>query len=168
MLFLMKIPKGTRKDGQTADELAQALFRIASCQYNEDCSDSEAYLWEPTDTYDIAKELSLLDGKKDPEVLKTVAKGWNNSLARSFDAALAAILTAAQSLEGPDRWLAASSTQMYDMKKAAMALDNDFYAFAEYALLVNDKYITTRLQDKELAAILASPEDYAAITVHPK
>lgn len=168
MLLLMKVPKSVRKDGQTADKLAQALFRIASYHYNEDCSDSEAYLWEPPDSYEMAKELSLLDGKTDPEALKTVAKDWNNSLARNFDTALAAILTATQSSEGPDRWLAASSTQIYDMKKAAMALDNDFYAFAEYALLVNDKYITTRLQDKELDAILAEPEDYAIITVHPK
>lgn len=58
----------------------------------------------------------------------------------------------------------------YELKKAAMALDNDFYSHAELATCLGEMqdYFNTAIKAEELAAILQNPENYALIEVWPK
>lgn len=166
MLILM------RKDARHADagspeELARMLFRTAVEAYNDQAADREAYLHE-SDEDDYAEELSLVDGAADPDAIREMALGWNKNIAKVFDGSLSAVMSGVKG-DGSEKWLSVPSPLVYGLKKAVMALDNDFYSFAEEALLVNDRgYFTTRLQDAELADILAHPENYAAIDAAPK
>lgn len=167
MRVLMKIPDSILTRNLPAAKLARELFSIVSYHYNEECGDSEAYLQVPANDENLAEDMALLNGRYDPDKITAMAKEWNNQLAEDFERVLAQAL-ATQACPGSARWLTIPSPQIYELKKAIMALDNDFYAFAEQALLVNSKYITTRLQAEELNDILAHPDSYATITVHPK
>lgn len=50
-----------------------------------------------------------------------------------------------------------------------MALDGDFYVFADYALLVDGHSgFTVLMRDDDMARILACPGEYLIISVFPK
>lgn len=166
MLILMK-KDARHADAGSPEELAKMLFRTAVEAYNDQAADREAYLHEP-DEDDYAEDLSFVDGAADPDAIREMALGWNGNIAKAFDGSLSAVMSCAKG-DGPGKWLSVPGPLVYGLKKAAMALDNDFYSFAEKALLVNDQgYFTTRLQAAELADILAHPENYAAIDAAPK
>lgn len=167
MRILMKVHEHIRDQNSTPDTLALALFQTAKMVYNDDCPDPEAYLHQPDNDAPYAQELELLDGAVNPEGLTNLARSWNNDIANTMEKALATIL-ATQVCDGPARWLAAPPNQVYDLKTAVMALDGDFYAFADQALLVNEAGFTTMLKALELNYIIQHPEQYAAITVWPK
>lgn len=99
-----------------------------------------------------------------------MASGWNRRVQKDFDTAVKSLAGQLKPLpDGTYPWLDGSSTAIYELKKAAMALDGQFYDFANHALLVNQaQYFTTVLTSVELSDILQNPEHYAAIEVSPK
>ena len=169
MKILMKVDPDIRpEDSEDRDELAMTLFRSVKDVYNEDAGDKEAYLVEPEEE-GASEELDLVDGATDPGNIIKMAENWNRNVAKDFEMALVSAISKAGDTTGFMKWLNVPSQTVYTLKKAVMALDGDFYEFAETALLVNEhNYFTTRLEDAQLADIKANPGGYASITVYPK
>ena len=168
MKILMKILPEERPVADDPAELALTLFRMARDAYGECAGDSEAYLAEPDASLPADEALGLLDGKADPEGIAELARSWNPGLADDFQRALSKAEQASAGV-GAGRWRSVPGQLVYGLKKAAMALDGDFYCFAEKALLVNEhRYFTTRLSDAELEDIGRNPGSYAVIDVYPK
>lgn len=170
MKALIKI-QSERKPGQTPDQLAAALFGRLQSAYLDQSGDREAYLLQPEVCGEhIAETLSFVDGMENPETLKKEAENWNGRLEASFTMALRNLeCTLKRRPDMGARWLSAPDPLLYDLKKAAMALDDDFYCFAECAVLTNiDNILRCRLDDEEKKDILKHPEGYAILQVWPK
>ncbi len=165
MTVLLKLNDEYRVENGDKEAQAKAAFGHVSSVY-ADCADvSDAYLYDPETDY--AENLNFIDGKDTPEKVLEIAEGWNSNIQATFGTALRKMQASIHWTTG--KYLAMPSTLIYDVKKAAMALDNDFYAFADRALLVNRSgYMTTVLHGHELDAIRARPQDYAVIEVTPK
>ena len=170
MKVLIKI-HSEREPAQTPDQLAQALFNRLQNAYLDQSGDREAYLLQPDVCGKHAAEtLSFIDGMENPETLKKEAENWNRRLEASFTMALHNMECTLKRRPGMGaRWLSAPDPLLYDLKKAAMALDDDFYCFAECAVLtdVHDT-LQCRLEDEEKNDIAAHPENYAILQVWPK
>ena len=168
MKTLMKIFPEERPGSDDPVELALTLFLMARDAYDKCAGDDETYLADPGGSLPLDKAVGLLDGKADPEGMISLARSWNTDLADDFQRALSEAEKATAGTGG-HRWLSVPGQIMYELKKAAMALDGDFYIFAEKALLINEhRYFTTRLTDEELEDIGKNPGNYALIEVHPK
>lgn len=178
MLVLMKIPSEDMPD-ETAlrdgsnnelDDAAEILFNTVKDQYNEQADCSDAYLHEYGDVSGLAENLGLVLGARDPDTIRDTAENWNKRVQKDFDNAVKTLARSLRPLpDGTYPWLDGSSTEIYALKKAAMALDGQFYDFADYALLVNQaQYFTTVLTSIELTDILRNPGQYAIIEVSPK
>lgn len=170
MRILMHVPENIRQESHGREELASRLFRLASDIYNECADDREAYLLRPDSPNPVSEQIELLDGHEDPEKLKQEASGWDMAIAAEFEKAIAKALASQRSDHAcAARWLDVPTDAAYALKKTAMALDDDFYSFAEQAVLrKGDGHFTTRLYQEHLNQILADPGSYAAITVWPK
>ena len=169
MRVLVKINPFDRAEANDPNEVAAGAFSSVQSQYEDEASLDDSYLYEPDDPETFADELCLVDGLTDPERIKEIARGWNKRIQDEFDRCVTAIHHAPQDLDGTVMYLQAAPSTIYDMKKAAMALDNSFYDFAENLLLVvREGYFTTILKDEDLADIEAHPENYVKIDVSAK
>lgn len=169
MLILLKLDPETREDCKTPDELAQKAFQMIDYNYNEDCGIPDAYLYRPDKADDLVDCLNFIDGADKPDMIRKIAEKWNYQIALDFQAALQAFMPSGRMPEDPEAWLNASTTDLYALKKAVLALGNDFYAYADKALFIEDsQYFTTRITDANLKHIQDNPKDYACITVYPK
>lgn len=172
MNVLMRLQDGDR-DHDDRDGFAAACFRKFADAFYDNAHDKEVYLYDPVGDERIdgvAEAIGLKDGRDDPEAVLSLARGWNAAVASLFDAALSQLIShAPKRPDGSTDWLAAPSTDIYQLKKEAMALDGQVYDFAEHALLVNQHmYPTSVLQPEELASIETAPSDYVAFEVWPK
>lgn len=169
MLVLMKKPENMGGAG-SPDARAMACFNRFEAAYLGYAHDKEAYLYRPDGSQSQEDELAFVDGAEDPDHIKSIAEGWNKAVEDAFDQALAGMLDEAPPDEtGRTCWLSAPRPLIYEMKKAAMALDGQAYDFAERMLLVNGHgYPTAVLQKDQLEHILSHPGDYASIEVYPK
>lgn len=64
-----------------------------------------------------------------------------------------------------------SDALTFAVKKAAMLLDNDFYAYSDYAVgipVTAPIYLKTALLDGDLAYVCAHPEEFAIIDIAAK
>ena len=88
----------------------------------------------------------------------------------TFDAAINQLInTVEQKPDGRKKWLSCPPSDIYTMKKAAIAIDGQVGDFADYALLINDcGSLTSILGRRELADIQAHPENYVSFEVYPK
>ena len=170
MRILMKIDPFDRSGSNSPDEMAACTFSKAESQFNEEASLDDSYLYRPDEPDGFAEELNFVDGQSNPDEIRKIARTWNDGIQRDFDEAVEVMR--AQTPKAPDGthlWLQAPSSVRYDMKKAAMALDNSFYDFAKDLLLVvNGGYFTTILSADQLADIEAHPENYVKIDVYAK
>lgn len=157
-------------DPKDIEARARAAFDLIQDTYGCQAGDSEAYVYRPDDTDSFAEEIEYADGSAEPDKIRDAASNWNRTIQDQFDQAL--IRAEGEVKIGPDhrrQWLGIPSSCIYDLKKAAMALDNSFYDFAEHALLVNGKnFFTTILSERELADVMAHPERYSLIDVTVK
>lgn len=169
MLVLMKKPENMGEAG-SPDARAMACFNRFEAAYLGYAHDKEAYLYRPDGSQSQEDELAFIDGAEDPARIRDMASAWNKAVEDAFDKALAGMLDEAPPDEtGRTCWLSAPRPLIYEMKKAAMALDGQAYDFAERMLLVNGHgYPTAVLQKDQLDHILAHPGDYASIEVYPK
>lgn len=170
MKVLIKI-KSEREPEQTPDQLAKALFNRLQNAYLDQSGDREAYLLQPDVCGEHTAEiLSFVDGMENPETLKKEAENWNHELEASFTMALRNLECTLKRKPNMDaKWLNAPDPLLYDLKKAAMALNDDFYCFAECATLIDiHDTLQCRLDSKEKNDILEHPENYAILQVWPK
>lgn len=169
MLVLMKKPENMGGAG-SPDARAMACFNRFEAAYLGYAHDKEAYLYRPDGSQSQEDELAFVDGAEDPARIRDMASAWNGYVENAFQTALDALAACAPKGDGGHAcWLGAAPNAIYEMKKAAIALDGQAYDFAERMLLVNGHgYPTAVLQKDQLEHILAHPEDYASIEVHPK
>ena len=146
-------------DGETSEEKARELFKIVQSIYNSCADDSEAYL--------IDEFSDCVFGEDKPEKIIREASTWNQIIREDFRRALAQLYVVRAQNAGV---IPLDNQITYELKKAAMALDNDFYSFAEQATCLGktQDYFKTVIKDEELAEIRQNPKNYALIEVSPK
>ncbi len=166
MLVLMRVTA----DDRDAPDFASACFRKFRDTFYDHVHDKEVYLYDPTDDEDVAEAISLIDGRERPDSILELARGWNASVERLFDASLRQLAEhAGKDAEGNTSWLTGRTTDIYQMKKAAMALDGQVHDSADHALLVNaHAYPTALFEPAELAAVESDPGSYVSFEVWPK
>lgn len=170
MKLLIRIPDWMREDAPSADLLAHALFQKASDAYNGHTTDTEAYLRPIPDGESPSSYLKLIDGTAKPDDIRTMAREMNDRICDRFTQALSELYHHTKKKpNGEPLWLSAPDTDIYALKKAAMALDNDFFTFAESGILIDEHdCLATRLSSEEIKAIALHPEQFASITVYAK
>lgn len=169
MEVLIRLPKELSEQNLSPNELAETLHKQVCQLYNESVSDSEAYIQSIPAGVLPSRHLELVAGTIDPESIKSIGQSWNDTQSEAFTRAIKNVYEHAGRTSGQTLWHTAPKTDIYVLKKAAMALDDDFYDFADRALLV-DKYgrFTTILTADEICEITEHPEQFACITVYPK
>ena len=169
MRVLVKIHPIDRAETDNPNEVAAMAFSSVSSQYETEASISDSYLYKPDDPDNFAEEVNLVDGTTNPDEIKSIAKSWNDHIQDNFDKCLRAMSASPQDLDGTVQYLMAAHDTIYEMKKAAIALDNSFYDFAEDLLLiVPEGYFTTIIPPNQMAEIEANPENYVKIDVTAK
>lgn len=164
MQILLKIGDGLAPDGRPSDERALAAFARVKAEYNETVDDPAAYLHESDDESQMLGLMNPIDGRDDPGWLVRIAENWNAGIQKAYTDAVRALQDAA-----PEGNYLAHPDKVYPVKKAAMALDGEFYMFADNALLVNGHSgFTVLMRDDDMARIRACPGDYLIISVFPK
>lgn len=146
-------------DGETPEEKARELFETVKDIYNRCAADDEAYL--------VDEFSDFVFGENEPEKVTREASAWNQEIREDFCRALDNLYTE----RAKDAGVFTLDNQItYELKKAAMALDNDFYSHAELATCLGETqdYFNTTIKAEELADILQNPENYALIEVWPK
>lgn len=169
MFVLMKLMPNERPHNDDVNETAAAAFDKFCEVYEDQVRDPEVYLHRPDGmSGGIAEEISFRDGKTEADFIRVMAKNWNKTLADTFDKAFSVLeKTVPTNEDGARDWLKCDIYKIYDMKRAAMALDGQLYDFADYALLVRN-HITTKLEPAELEDIMNHPENYVFIDAQPK
>lgn len=160
MKVLIRLERfGCGLDGETLEEKARTLFETVRNIYNNCANDDEAYL--------IDEFSDCVFGEHEPERVIGEASAWNQRIREDFRRALAQLYAERSKNAGV---LPLDNQITYELKKAAMALDNDFYSFAELATCLGEKqdYFNSVIKGEELAAIQQNPENYALIEVWPK
>lgn len=172
MTILMKFPVAERESPDDPNALALEAFALIGDAYDAAISDDDIVLSRigPTLESRAAELLDFHDGAVEPERIVSLAEDWNKCIERHLDAVLARMQAAAGFRpDGTRAWLDCPPSDIYALKKAAMALDGHVYAFAERALLVDEhRYLTTILRPEELLEIKSSPVDYVVLEVCPK
>ena len=151
-------------DEATAAELNEEISTLLRGLYDDSCDDDEAYMHDEAD--------SIILGRDDKDAVITEAEQWNDRLIRDVETAIANMK---QKKAETGSWAVDNSTT-YELKKAAMALDNDFYAYADYAVAkpvdVSPEYppvyLETTLHDSERDYIKSHPEQFAVVEIYAK
>lgn len=145
-------------DSMTAEERRQELYSLTKTIYEWSSDDDEAYLCDSIG--------ECVFGFEEPERLRNVVREWNPGIIGDFRFALEAIMQE----ERVNGTIQIDSSASYEMKKAAMALDGDFYPFAGKATCLGEaqNYFSTYVKPTELEEIMMDPSDFAMIEVYPK
>lgn len=163
MQVLLRIDTGLVPDKRPAKDRALAAFARVKDEYDRTAG-AGAYLYESDDEDEMLGLLNPIDGRDDPGWLVRIAENWNAGIQKTYTDAVRALQDAA-----PEGNYLAHPDKVYPVKKAAMALDGDFYMFADYALLVDGHGgFTVLMRDDDMARIRACPGDYLIISVFPK
>lgn len=142
------------------DRTAQNVFKIVKNLYEDSTDIRDSYLYEP----DNASNINCIFGFEQPDIILKNAQSWNNRIFEELNRCVQHKYTA-DDLES-DTY----RPMLYDLKKAAMTADNDFYAFADYAAAIDPEQAVfqTTISKTERMYVLAHPEAYALIEVYPK
>lgn len=145
------------------------LLRILKDAYNEDAEDDEAYL-----AVDHVMDDDIIFGSDDPQAILDMANGWNLSVLENLRKAINGYIMAYDKEKASkDAYAALNNTATYELKKAAMAADNDFYTFAEAAFYIptgetRAAYFRTVLSNADMALIQSEPENFVILEVAAK
>lgn len=163
MQVLLRIDTGLIPNRRPAKDRALAAFAQVKSEYDR-TADAGAYLYESDDESQMLGLLNPVDGRDDPGWLVKIAEGWNAGIQKAYTDAVRGLQEAA-----PEGNYLAHPDKVYPVKKAAMALDGEFYMFADRALLVDGRGgFTVLMRDDDMARIRACPGDYMIISVFPK
>lgn len=143
-----------------AEELEEEIVSLLKELYNDSADDDEAYL------LDELNELVL--GRDTPDQLVNEAMEWNDRLRKDLDIALAKM----QVQKAKDGHWPVDDQTTYELKKAAMAIDDDFYSYAEYAvarpLTSEPRYLQVVVTAEELEHIKQHAEQFAIAEIYAK
>lgn len=148
-------------DAEWRNELARNIFRKIAGLYSESISDFESYV----DRYNANEDRdNICFGFTHPKSVALTARGWNDTIRKTFADAVLAL----EKNHTSDGKLPLDNSFTYAVKKAAKALDNDFDAYANFAVALSEfsNGLSCIIDDASLADIIARPERYAVVTVH--
>lgn len=151
------------------DSMIQTLADVLSVACNEEAADKEAYL-----AVDALDDTCAVFGMDNPEAILCAAQEWNKQIQADLRAAITEFTKTLDVFSAAcDTRASLDTSATYNLKKAAMAADNDFYSFAEYALYIpNAKngalYFRTVLEAEDLQCIQSFPKKYAIIEIEAK
>lgn len=163
-VFVNILPLGLDLVTTPREELTKSVFDAVRSVYDTCCGVPDAYLKEE---HPLEIQCVFGNDEADPQMIQAEAANWNLRLRADFEKAL----TAVKDYAGNGyRGMPLCNMQTYFLKKAAMALDNTFYAFADYATLLDSGHTCLRavISEEDLARIIEHPENYAIIEVYPK
>ena len=155
MKILVEVPAFTDLKESRATQQRDLLDALKA-EYKEDASCSDASL-----ATDWCDENSFVFGADDPYKILHVAEKWNDNISARLHRAVVAF-------QQTD-----SQTALYDLKKAAMAANDDFYSFADEAVLItemngNHYWLHPLLHAEQHEKIKAHPEWFALVEVAAK
>ena len=138
------------------EEQQDQILRTLQNEYCDAGTCRDAYLATEYCTGD-----NFVFGTDDPEEILKAAKGWNDAIVARLYAAIEAYLQSPR------------QTTLYDLKKAAMAADDDLYSFGDEAVLVPDSqtgsyWLHPNLHEEQFDEIMAHPENFAIVEVATK
>lgn len=143
-----------------AEEMEEDIVGLLRALYESSTDDDEAYLRDGL--------YNLVLGRDTPEKLLEEVRGWNDRLREDLETAISH-LTERKEREG--RWLV-DDQSTYMLKKAAMAIDDDLYAYSDYAVAKpieeSPKYLQVVVEDKGLEYIKEHPEEFAIADIAVK
>lgn len=137
---------------QQRDELLRSLQN----EYCDSVSCPDAYL-----ATDYCTEDNFIFGADAPETIREAAENWNNGI----EARLWATIKIFQRMP--------RETNLYDLKKAVMAADDDLYTFADEAVLIPEEegsyyYMHPKLHDDQYDRVIQNPAGFAIVEVAAK
>ena len=154
-------PEDVRKDPRT---VWSSLHAKCKADIEEELSDPEAYVPEMY----VEDEPNCILGAIEPERLQEAVMTWNEAIRNDLLQAIGEYILS----EGSDPSERLDTAATYSLKKAAIAADNCFFDFAERIVgLPNEKgfrYLHSLIDSRELAEIMAAPENYAIIPIYVK
>lgn len=146
-------------------EVYLRLHRRARMDIESEMTDPEAYVPD-ADDYD-----DCIIGAIEPERLKKAVIKWNPSIGQALLRAIEKFLDTRNKDYGQVA-LQLDTETTYELKKAAIAADNNFFDYADhFVALPNENgftYLQTVIQDRDFAKIMAAPEKYAIIEIQVK
>lgn len=157
MELLLKVD-GLNLPELNEDDARNALFALAKHEYYNASTIEDAYISDAT-----IDDAEINFGFKEPDTIIGRVHDWNSDIQHSFELALNKFQR--EHLETGKFPLDNLAT--YELRKAAMAIDDAFYDYAECAHNL-DGTLTVILTEQHLADIQAHPENYAIIDVYPK
>ena len=152
----------------TREEKIRALAEVLSAEYNEAVSDPDAYL-----AIDYIEDENVCFGSDDAKGILDAAGTWNERLRNNLRSAVISYIDAFRRVDDPSSCESLNTTDTYALKKAAMAADNDFYTFAEEALLIPRQetgalYFRTVLEPADLKLIHTVPQEFVLLEIPVK
>ena len=159
MKVLMRLDRfGDILDGDTVEKRSEELFYSVKNIFNEVSYRPDAYL--------IDEHEDCIFGMDAPAQLLEVATRWNADIQEAFQNTLDHLLEEAKELGA----FPLDNGTTYLHRKAALALDNQFYEYGDWAACLGEEqyYFNTLVSQEELLEIQMHPENYALISVYPK
>jgi len=142
------------------EELQEEIVSQLRELYNECADDDEANLRDEAD--------EVILGRDKPDALVREAEQWNDRLRSDFDFALAQMK---RQKRKNGCWPVDDQTT-YALKKAALAIDDDFYSFSDYAvtrpLTGSPGYLEVVIRPEELEFTRQHPEQFAIVDIAAK
>lgn len=138
------------------EEQQNQILRTLQNEYCDAVSDREAYL-----AVDCCTEDDFIFGVDAPETIREAAENWNNAIKERLWEAI-------KNFQRMPR-----DATLYDLKKAALAADDDLYEFAEEAVLIPEEkgaycYLHPKLHDEQYKQVVRNPADFAIVEVTAK
>lgn len=135
----------------------EALQNGFQGQANDEAYFSESFLEE-----------SFIFGYDAPDKVRQIARSWNEDIKIQFIRSLTAL--GCPSI-GPEN-LPMDTPETYSMQKAARELDNNWWAYADHGVYLNNEmgfpYFQVILADREQADIMKNPGKYVVAALYVK
>jgi len=158
MKILFEIPQEITEITNKSDML-QELSSYVKSEFNGMLDDGDS-----TYVRDIEEGCYIL-GSEAPKKIHDIAKSWNANIRKEAFEAIEALLPFRNTLP-------IDTPATYRLKVAALALDNSFYPFADYLVIVANEFGHTQMQPvlpKQMEAFaIQTPERFCVVDVFPK
>lgn len=147
--------------GMPKEEVSQLVFEALQSGFqdhiNHDAYFSESYTAD-----------NFVFGFGSPENIRSIARDWNQDIRSQFVSALKAL---GYTDQAPEK-LPMDTPDTYTMQKAARELDNNWWAYADHGVYLNNEmgypYFQVILSDKAQKDMLDNPDKYIVANLYVK
>lgn len=158
MKIFLEIPQEITEIPDRSDMLRE-LSNFVENEYNGMIDDGDS-----TYLRDIEDDNYTFGGEA-PEKIRDIVKSWNANIRKVAFEAMKALMAFGDALP-------IDTPETYRLKVAAMALDNSFYPFADYLVIVSNEFGHTQMQPELPGQMginaVQTPERFCVVEVFPK